>query len=60
MTLTNNKSLIACVNKCQPNEKICGGCGRTEKERLEWNSYSDERKREIIKRLKPWNNARKE
>ena len=41
-----------CVNKCQPNDKICSGCGRNEAERRDWNSYSDEKKLLIIERIK--------
>jgi len=35
-------SVDPCVNKCQPNEKICGGCIRNEYERANWRKFTPE------------------
>lgn len=43
-----------CVGNCTATslgDEICKGCGRTFDEVINWNTYSDERKQEIIKRL---------
>ena len=54
MSLLNfDKSLIACKDKCQPNEKVCAGCGRNEEQRLNWYQYSKEEKKKIIKLVNP-------
>jgi len=40
--------LSPCVNECTPNDKVCKGCGRSDSERAEWASFSDEEKYHII------------
>jgi len=39
--------LVGCRRNCTPNEKVCLGCGRSEKIILEWNTYTDEQKRKF-------------
>lgn len=36
------------MNECTPNDKVCKGCGRSDSERAEWASFSDEEKYHII------------
>lgn len=43
-----------CVGICSTTnvgDEICRGCGRTDVEVIEWNTYSDQQKIEINKRL---------
>lgn len=43
-----------CVGICSTvlGDEICVGCGRTFEEVTDWHGYSDDKKREINKRLK--------
>ena len=41
-----------CVNKCNPLGGQCYGCGRTERERANWFSYTEAQRNEIEKQLK--------
>ena len=42
-----------CINNCKSNEisNICGGCGRTIKEIMQWKIMSDEEREEIMIRI---------
>jgi len=54
MGLTVDKKLIGCRSQCTPDHDPCLGCGRDDKERLNWNikgHYSDEEKRAIYDRF---------
>jgi len=49
-----SRPLTPCVGICSATalgDPICRGCGRTAEEVRDWNTYSDERKREIMQRL---------
>lgn len=40
-----------CQGKCTPSEKVCRGCRRTEEEIRDWNSYSEEKKKQLMEEL---------
>lgn len=44
--------LIPCVKLCKLDGGICSGCGRTIDEIRHWSELSDEKRMEIIKRLR--------
>jgi len=43
-----------CIGRCTTSlgDDICKGCRRTSKEVIEWNGYTQERKAEILDRIK--------
>ena len=43
-----------CIDKCKLNEEnnLCIGCHRTVEEIAEWNSYNNEKKKDVLKLLK--------
>ena len=47
-----DNELNPCRNLCQPNELICKGCGRDESQRLNWGLYSDNKKRETMRKIR--------
>jgi len=54
-SLSIDKSLWPCVGICSCTSQgtdICLGCGRASREVIEWNSYSNEKKRSITTRIK--------
>ncbi len=48
-----------CINVCRmdPRSGLCSGCGRTLDEIAAWASMSEERKREVWRRLVAWEEA---
>lgn len=44
--------LNPCVNLCQPNMPICGGCKRNDEHRLNWGLYSDNKRRLIMRKIR--------
>lgn len=44
--------LTPCIGICRLKDRVCIGCGRSVVEIQEWRDYSDERRLEIIERLK--------
>lgn len=49
---TIDRELNPCVNRCQPNELICKGCGRNEEQRREWARYYDDFKRDTMRKIR--------
>ena len=47
-----------CIDICQmdPESGLCVGCGRTIEEIANWSSYTNEKKKNILKQLKSRNN----
>ena len=47
-----------CVDICQMDSEsgFCVGCGRTIEEIANWSSYTNEKKKDILKQLKSRNN----
>ena len=47
-----------CIDICQmdPESGLCVGCGRTIEEIANWSSYTNEKKKDILKQLKSRNN----
>lgn len=50
----HGKRLTPCVGRCSHNvgDVLCRGCGRSVEEVRDWNTYSDERKAQLIEELK--------
>ncbi len=44
--------LNPCRNLCQPNEPICAGCKRNDEHRLNWGLYSNDKKRETMRKIR--------
>ena len=44
--------LNPCQNLCQPNLRVCTGCGRNEHQRTYWASYSDDFKRATMRKIR--------
>ena len=47
-----------CIDICQMDSEsgLCVGCGRTIEEIANWSSYTNEKKKDILKQLKSRNN----
>lgn len=50
-----NRVRTPCVGICSATsfgDEVCRGCGRRDYEVRDWNTYSEDKKREIVERLK--------
>jgi len=45
------KIVSPCVKKCQLQEGVCLGCGRTQEQLRMWTTYTDRQRKEIMKEL---------
>lgn len=43
--------ITPCVKKCKIDNGVCLGCGRTLEEIINWMSYSDQTRQDIIEKL---------
>ena len=54
MTIKIDRQLTPCIGICSTalGDKICRGCNRTAKQVDEWRTYSDNKKREIMRGIR--------